>query len=95
MPADTAEAVRRLEAAGTRVGKANLHEFAWGITSENTTTGRVPNPLAAGRDRRRVERRLRARRWPPGSSTRALGTDSGGSIRIPAACCGIVGFKPT
>ena len=35
------------------------------------------------------------RRWPPGSSTYALGTDSGGSIRIPAACCGVVGFKPS
>src|SRR3954466_6494472 len=50
VPEETAEAVARLEAAGYRsVGKANLHEFAWGITSENDHYGWVPNPIAAGR----------------------------------------------
>ena len=95
VPTRTAEAVRRLEDAGhVVVAKTNLHEFAYGITSENPHFGNVANPL----DRRRT---------PGGSSggsaaalvadlcDLALGSDSGGSIRIPAACCGVVGFKPT
>src|SRR4051794_41782336 len=50
VPAETAEAVRLLEAAGyANVGKTNLHEFAYGTTSENPHYGNVPNPLAAGR----------------------------------------------
>ena len=50
VPSETAEAVRRLEAAGwIDVGKANLHEFAYGTTSENPHFGTVPNPLAPGR----------------------------------------------
>jgi aspartyl-tRNA(Asn)/glutamyl-tRNA(Gln) amidotransferase subunit A len=76
------------------VGKTNLHEFAYGITSDNPHFGAVVNPLDPGR-------------IPGGSSGGngaalaaglcevALGTDSAGSIRLPAACCGIVGFKPT
>jgi aspartyl-tRNA(Asn)/glutamyl-tRNA(Gln) amidotransferase subunit A len=95
VPAETAPAVTRLERAGyVSAGKTNLHEFAWGITSENPHYGDVPNPIAPDR-------------VPGGSSggnaaalvlrqvDAALGTDSGGSVRIPAACCGIVGFKPT
>jgi aspartyl-tRNA(Asn)/glutamyl-tRNA(Gln) amidotransferase subunit A len=95
VPERTAEAVRRLEEAGYAVvGKTNLHEFAYGITSENEHFGDVVNPL----DRSRI---------PGGSSggsaaalaaglcDAALGTDSAGSIRLPAACCGVVGFKPT
>jgi aspartyl-tRNA(Asn)/glutamyl-tRNA(Gln) amidotransferase subunit A len=95
VPERTATAVARLEANGYAVvGKTNLHEFAYGITSENPHYGDVVNPVA--RDR-----------IPGGSSggsaaalaaglcDAALGTDSAGSIRIPAACCGIVGFKPT
>lgn len=95
VPDRTAPAVAALEAGGyVSVGKANLHEFAWGITSENEHFGWVPNPLDE-------------RRTPGGSSggnaaalvlrqaDAALGTDTGGSIRLPAACCGIVGFKPT
>ena len=85
----------RLEGAGyALVGKTNLHEFAYGITSENEHFGDVVNPI----DPERI---------PGGSSggsaaalaaglcDAALGTDSAGSIRIPAACCGVVGFKPT
>src|SRR3954467_4099794 len=50
VPAARAEAVRRAEAAGwVDVGKTNLHEFAYGTTSENPHFGTVPNPLAAGR----------------------------------------------
>jgi aspartyl-tRNA(Asn)/glutamyl-tRNA(Gln) amidotransferase subunit A len=95
VPTTSAAAVARLEGAGyATVGKANLHEFAWGITSENPHYGAVPNPIA--RDR-----------IPGGSSggcaaalaaalaDAALGSDSGGSVRIPAACCGVTGFKPT
>ena len=95
VPERTAAAVSRLEAGGYAVvGKTNLHEFAYGITSENEHFGDVGNPLAPDR-------------YPGGSSggsaaalaagfcDAALGTDSAGSIRIPAACCGIVGFKPT
>lgn len=95
VPGATAPAVAALEAAGyVSAGKANLHEFAWGITSENETFGWVPNPIAPDRT-------------PGGSSggnaaalvlgevDAALGTDTGGSIRLPAACCGVVGFKPT
>ncbi len=95
VPTETAEAVRRLETDGyVTVGKTNLHEFAYGISSENVHYGDAVNPAFPGR-------------IPGGSSggsaaalvagmaDAALGTDSGGSIRIPAACCGIVGFKPT
>src|ERR671925_2419674 len=95
VPERTAKAVLRAEEAGYAVvGKTNLHEFAYGITSENPHFGDVVNPLDRGR-------------IPGGSSggsaaalaaglcEAALGTDSAGSIRIPAACCGIVGFKPT
>jgi aspartyl-tRNA(Asn)/glutamyl-tRNA(Gln) amidotransferase subunit A len=95
VPERTAEAVRRLEDAGYRVvGKTNLHEFAYGITSENPRFGTVPNPLRKGR----------IAGGSSGGSAAALaasladaglGTDSGGSIRIPSACCGVVGFKPT
>jgi len=50
VPRETAEAVRRLEAAGyANVGKTNLHEFAYGTTSENEHFGRVPNPRHPGR----------------------------------------------
>src|SRR5687768_6822221 len=50
VPDRTATAVRSLDAAGyATVGKANLHEFAWGITSENPHFGTVPNPVAEGR----------------------------------------------
>src|SRR3954471_5497746 len=50
VPDATATAVARLEAAGDgAAGKANLHEFAWGITSENPHYGTVPNPIAPGR----------------------------------------------
>src|SRR5215208_5255011 len=50
LPATSAEAVRRLEAAGyANVGKTNLHEFAYGITSQNPHYGTVPNPVAPGR----------------------------------------------
>jgi aspartyl-tRNA(Asn)/glutamyl-tRNA(Gln) amidotransferase subunit A len=95
VPEVTAEAVTRLEAAGyTSVGKANLHEFAWGITSDNPHYGRVPNPLAADRIAGGSSGGSAAA-LAAGLADAALGTDSGGSIRIPAAFCGVTGFKPS
>jgi aspartyl-tRNA(Asn)/glutamyl-tRNA(Gln) amidotransferase subunit A len=95
VPERSAEAVTRLEAAGyVNVGKTNLHEFAYGITSVNPHFGTVPNPrypggMAGGSSGGS------AAAIAAGLAEYALGTDSGGSIRIPAACCGIVGFKPS
>ena len=95
VPATTAAAVARLEAAGYRtVGKANLHEFAWGITSENEHYGWVPNPVAPGRIAGGSSGG-NAAALAAGLADATLGTDSGGSVRIPAACCGVVGFKPS
>ncbi len=95
VPARDAFVVARLRQAGAViVGKANTHEFAAGGTGENPHYGTARNPW--GTDR-----------VPGGSSAgsavavatglaaAALGTDTGGSIRIPAHCCGIVGLKPT
>jgi aspartyl-tRNA(Asn)/glutamyl-tRNA(Gln) amidotransferase subunit A len=90
-----AEVTRRLRAAGAViVGKTNLHEFAFGTTSEDSAFGPVRHPANPSRS-------------PGGSSggaaaatlagmcVAAVGTDTGGSIRIPAAACGLVGLKPT
>jgi aspartyl-tRNA(Asn)/glutamyl-tRNA(Gln) amidotransferase subunit A len=95
MPERTAEAVARLEAAGyVNVGKTNLHEFAYGITSYNPHFGEVPNPLAPDRTAGGSSAGSGAA-LAAGLADAALGSDSGGSIRIPAACCGVVGFKPS
>ena len=95
VPARTAPAVAALEEAGYgNVGKTNLHEFAYGTTSENPHFGVVPNPLAADRVAGGSSGG-NAAALVLGAADVALGTDSGGSIRMPAACCGIVGFKPT
>jgi aspartyl-tRNA(Asn)/glutamyl-tRNA(Gln) amidotransferase subunit A len=95
VPAETASAVRLLEAAGyADVGKTNLHEFAYGVTSQNPHYGTVPNPRAPGRLAGGSSGGSAAA-LAAGLADAALGSDSGGSIRIPAAWCGIVGFKPT
>ena len=95
LPTESAECVRRAEAAGAIViGKTNLHEFAWGITGENPHFGPCRNPW----DDTRI-----AGGSSSGSAAAvalmvtplALGSDTAGSIRIPASLCGIVGFKPT
>jgi aspartyl-tRNA(Asn)/glutamyl-tRNA(Gln) amidotransferase subunit A len=95
VPDRDAEAVRLLQEAGyANVGKTNLHEFAYGVTSENPHFGWVPNPIAPGRMAGGSSGGSAAA-LAAGLVDAALGSDSGGSIRIPAACCGIVGFKPT
>ena len=90
-----AEVVRRMERAGAIfVGKNNLHEFAYGATGENEIYGTPPNPydptrLAGGSSSGS------AAAVSYGLCAAALGTDTGGSVRAPAALCGLVGFKPT
>ena len=87
--------MKLLEDAGyVNVGKANLHEFAYGVTSENPHYGAVPNPRGPGRTAGGSSGGSAAA-LAAGLADAALGSDSAGSIRIPAACCGIVGFKPT
>jgi aspartyl-tRNA(Asn)/glutamyl-tRNA(Gln) amidotransferase subunit A len=95
VPERMAVAVTTLEANGyTNVGKTNLHEFAYGVTSQNPHYGTVPNPTAPGRTAGGSSGGSAAA-LAAGLADVALGTDSGGSIRIPAACCGVVGFKPS
>jgi aspartyl-tRNA(Asn)/glutamyl-tRNA(Gln) amidotransferase subunit A len=95
VPATTARAVQLLEAAGwSPAGKANLHEFAYGVTSQNLHYGVVPNPAFPGRTAGGSSGGSAAA-LAGGLAEGALGTDTGGSIRIPAACCGVTGFKPS
>jgi mandelamide amidase len=90
-----AAAIARLRAAGAEiVGKTNLHELAYGITSNNAAFGPVRNPhdlrCFAGGSSGGTAAAIAA-----GLVRAGLGTDTGGSSRIPAALCGIVGFRPT
>lgn len=93
--AHDAPAVTRLKHAGAIIiGKTNLHEFAFGTTSEETAFGPVRNPhdpsRSAGGSSGGAAAALAA-----GMCFGALGTDTGGSIRIPSAACGTVGLKAT
>ena len=95
VPDRDAAVVKKLAAAGSvMIGKAGLHELAYGITSDNPHFGTIRNP--------------RNREHSPGGSSGgsavavatgmafvATGTDTGGSIRVPASFCGITGLKPT
>jgi len=94
-PRTDAPVVERLRKAGAvLLGRTNMHELADGVTSENEAYGPVVNPHRPG--------------YHPGGSSggsaaavgagivpAALGTDTGGSVRIPASLCGVVGIKPT
>jgi aspartyl-tRNA(Asn)/glutamyl-tRNA(Gln) amidotransferase subunit A len=93
VPARSAPAVDRLVAAGASlIGKANLHEFAWGVTSQNPWYGTVQNPLHPGRTAGGSSGG-NAAALAAGLCDLGLGTDTGCSVRLPAACCGIVGLK--
>ncbi len=95
VPAVDAEVVRRLKQAGAIIlGKLNMDECAWGVATSTGAFGATHNPWKHG--------------YIPGGSSggpaaavaarlcfAALGTDTGGSIRLPAAYCGVVGLKPT
>jgi aspartyl-tRNA(Asn)/glutamyl-tRNA(Gln) amidotransferase subunit A len=89
-----APVVRRIREAGCVViGKTNLHEFAYGVTSANPHYGTVRNP----RDPSRVSGGSSggsAVAVAAGMCDWAIGSDTGGSIRIPASLCGVSGFKP-
>lgn len=95
LPSSDARVVERLDSAGAvMLGKTGLHELAYGVTSDNPHFGTIRNPCDLERS-------------PGGSSGgsgvavatemvyMATGTDTGGSIRIPASYCGVVGLKPT
>jgi aspartyl-tRNA(Asn)/glutamyl-tRNA(Gln) amidotransferase subunit A len=95
VPDEDATSVARLRAAGAVIlGKTNLHEFAYGVTTDSSFFGPTRNPWDV----------TRVAGGSSGGSTAAVaaglcaattGSDTGGSIRIPAALCGIVGLKPT
>jgi aspartyl-tRNA(Asn)/glutamyl-tRNA(Gln) amidotransferase subunit A len=94
VPDRTAPSVQRLVDAGAvLVGKANLHEFAWGVTSQNPWYGTVRNPLRLGRTTGGSSGG-NAAALAAGLCDLGLGTDTGCSIRLPSACCGTVGLKP-
>ena len=93
-PSRDATVVRRLKAAGgIIVGKTNLHEFAFGTTSDETAFGPVRNPHDTARSAGGSSAGA-AVAVVEGMCFASVGTDTGGSIRIPSAACGIVGLKP-
>lgn len=95
VPDSDSEAVERLSAAGAVcTGKTNMHELAYGITSKNPHYGFVRNPHDPGRIAGGSSGGSAAL-VAAGLLPLATGTDTGGSVRIPASYCGITGFKPT
>jgi aspartyl-tRNA(Asn)/glutamyl-tRNA(Gln) amidotransferase subunit A len=95
VPAEDAEIVRRLKQAGVvLLGKTNMEEFAWGTTSLTGFAGPVHNPwnsdYIAGGSSGGSAAALAA-----GMCLAAVGTDTGGSIRLPSSACNLTGLKPT
>jgi aspartyl-tRNA(Asn)/glutamyl-tRNA(Gln) amidotransferase subunit A len=91
---DAAVVERLCQEDAILLGKTNLHEFSFGATGENLNFGTTRNPW----DTRRLaggSSSGSAAAVASGAAAFALGTDTGGSIRVPAALCGVVGFKPT
>jgi aspartyl-tRNA(Asn)/glutamyl-tRNA(Gln) amidotransferase subunit A len=94
MPRHDAPVVSHLVRAGAIiVGKTNLHEFAFGTTSDETAFGAVRNPFDKSRSAGGSSAGA-AVALLEGMCYGSVGTDTGGSIRIPAAACGITGLKP-
>lgn len=92
--ADAGVTARLREAGAIFLGKCNLHEFAFGTTSEDSAFGPVRNPWDTARSAGGSSGGSAAA-VVSGMGTASIGTDTGGSIRIPAAVCGCVGLKPT
>lgn len=95
LPTVDADVVSALiEQGAIPIGKTTTHEFAWGVTTASATFGDTLNPL----DRSRISGGSSggaAAAIACGAVAAGLGTDTGGSVRIPAALCGVVGFKPS
>src|ERR1019366_1494860 len=93
-PADAAVAAKLFSAGAILLGKTNMHELAYGITSNNAAFGAVHNPynpaLISGGSSGGNAASLAARMCAAG-----IGTDTGGSVRIPSALCGTVGLRAT
>lgn len=95
VPTENAPVIQKLQNEGAvMIGKTNMHEFAFGITNNNPFYGPARNPWnpdyisggSSGGSAVSVAANL---------SAASIGTDTGGSIRIPASCCGLIGLKPT
>lgn len=95
LPKNDAGIVAQIKSLGGRlVGKNNMHELSFGVTSKNSTWGTVLNPLSeehiAGGSSGGSAAAVAA-----GVVAFSIGTDTGGSVRIPSAACGVTGFRPT
>ena len=91
---DAAVVKRLREAGAVLIGKTNLHEFALGTTSEESAFGAVHNPRDLSRSAGGSSGGSAAA-VAVGMGLASIGSDTGGSIRIPAAACGVVGLKPS